>query len=309
MIRRFALINGDGNRFEMNNERGVSMHSPEFGFKSNTSYGSFTRVRRTLSDTLDLGVFKAKIAILGYIDEHGKHYTAYTMRAELFRFMSVTPLRIEYSNDNGTFLKDVKLAEYPYDDQNDFNDVFNQDVSFDELTPWYRFITNESMQALNVGVYGKTYYVSNPTGNNQGYYTYAYVYNRSGMQIDDHTIMYEEVSKTLLYDKSAGEIILSIRPTQNQVVIQNTIAGVVQQTDAYNIPNQYLGKDYLLIVNTFEEARNATLSNPYGEISAYQFQDPSRSNWVQFKAGFVNKLTISGGTIDSWMVREVHDDV
>lgn len=308
MIRRFTLINGDGDRWSLNQRSSMAIN-PEFGFEADRDYANYKRVRRQTKETLKLGTIKFEIAIRGYQKPNSdKFITAYMNRYNLKKFMTVTPLRLEYSNDNGTFTKDIKLTSYPTDDKK-YVTGFIDEVIFDELTPWYRYITSNQSQGLDVGVYGKTYYVKDPSGNNQGYYTYSYVYGASSIQLDDRTIVYSDKSEILLDEKMSGELMITLEPERTNVILENSVNGVITNTDAYNIPSSYLNSDYKLTVSSFEEARNAYLSNGISEVNAYKYQDVNRSNWIKFTAGKTNKLEVTGAKISEWVIREYRDVV
>lgn len=308
MIRRFTIINGNGERWSLNQRTSMAVN-PEFGFEAERDYTNYKRVRRQTKEMLKLGSIKFEIAVRGYQEENSdKFITAYMNRYNLKKFMTVTPLRLEYMNDNGTFLKDIKLTSYPTNDKK-YITGFIDEVTFDELTPWYRYITSDQSQSLDVGVYGKTYYIQDPTGNNQGYYTYAYVYNRSGIQLDDHNLIYTDQSEILLDEKMSGELMITLEPEQTNIVLENSVNAVVTNTDAYNIPSSYVNTNYKLTVSSFEEARNAYLSNGISEVNAYKYQDVNRSNWIKFTAGKTNKLKVTGAKISNWLIREYHDVV
>lgn len=304
------MINGNGDRWDLNKLDSFASN-PTFGFKASRSYTTYKRNRKSVVNGMDLGEFKFTLITteVGYPGTND-YRTAYQHRYDWFKFLTYTPLQVEYHNDNGVFLKNIELSDHPYNEMTSKIDGFVDEVIFDELSPWYQFVTSEDFTPLDVGVYGKTFWVDNNNANG-GYYTYAYTFSRSAIQTSDNDIIYNSKSDTFLQDKMSGEILLVLQPTSRTVNITNRVKGQVISSDGFNIPNSLQPSEYTLTYSTFEEDINAYLTDKDTEVktSAYQYQDLTRMTYVKFQIGETNHLTVEGANIVSWQIREVHDAV
>lgn len=309
MVRKFYIINGNGERFDLNTRHAL-LHNPKFSLELSNEYNEYTVSRRANKQSVSNGEFTGQVAFKTYKNNQTNEIvSAYTQRQSFIKHMTKTPLHLEYWNDNGVWLKDIKFKKYELDEMKYVNGLDNE-ISFEELTPFYRYVTSEDFEPLDVGVHGKTFWVDN-NGTNGGYYTYAYTFGRSSIQTSDNDIIYTDTSDTLLDNKFVGQIELILQPTSSKVTLSNSVSGITVSEDGFNLPSTMNLSNYTMKYTTFDESVNAVLVSSLGgsEISAYQYQDMTKSNYVNFKIGETNHLIITGANIVSWRIREVHNAV
>lgn len=295
MIRKFVLINSNGSRLSLNNLNSFG-HSPEgLGVSFTNEYYGANGNFIPNGVGVDRQDFSIQVVLGG---ENGKSYEEF---AKLVEFMNYPPYAIEYTTDNGSWLRDAQLKSLPKGELNEWN-VLDSKLEFEFFTPWYRWLIGGSQVDDGDSQNRGKIFLNTTSENNKGYYTYGYVYGKSvdNSSGDGYFTIKNESQYFGASSGSPTEITIN-GPAENPhwEIYSGT---QLIQSDGYFIK---VPEGYQLIVSSIPQNQRAVLVGPDGiTTNVYQSQDLTKTNFVTVPVGQVTVFIDSGGSEFSWRVRE-----
>lgn len=295
MIRKFVLINDNGERLQLN-DLDTFGHSPEgLGLSFTHEYYGANGNFIPNGSGVEQQTFTIQV-LLGA--EDGRHYERFS---ELAGFLNYPPYAIEYTTDAGSWLRDAQLKSMDKSELNEWS-VIDSKLEFEFFTPWYRWIIGGSNVTESDGQKRGKIYLNNTESTNRGYYTYGYTY---GNDIDNTSGdgYFTITNSSQYFGVSTGSPVeISIHGpagNPNWDVFQDS---KLIQSDGFflSVPD-----GYTLIVSSVPQNQRAVMIGPNNEVvNVYQSQDLTKSNFITVPRGQSTIYIESGGSDFSWRVRE-----
>lgn len=266
-MRKFRLINGQGERFELNRKDSFFHDIKGFGFEDATQYEQIGHDFYPLEEILSQGKIEGKILFAGK-----KPYETYR---EFARFIRSTPLTLVYQPDE-VFRVPVRIATLGKEELSHGGAVLVSEISFVTQGLFYKSITKYS-NTLSVG--GKIY----P-------YTYDYAYS----DVSYNSVEIESDS----YEDSPCKITIH-GPCMNPIW-KHYVNNVLYETGAYV---GTISGDHKLVIDTTKMPYSITERGAGDEIVAdrYQLCDFSTERFFHLRHGS-NRISVTHEGINTLKV-------
>lgn len=295
MIRRFTLINGNNDRYLLNDVNNHFGYDPE-GLGVSFSNNYLTGNGNFIIDSTTANQNEFSINILFQPNSKGSPYLRFQ---EFIHFLNILPIKIEYSTDVGVWTRDIVLNEIPKTEINEWNTI-DEVVTFECLTPWYRWEEGQkSNYKFNQPDDGKIYTYEI---NGEFCYTYAPVNLEASSYANDNIgYVYEEdttlsTAETFFNLRNDSVLLGAYNSTPLEVIVYGGSNGLTSpvgwelyqgveliQSDNFFVEIPPYSK---LVVSSDPSNQIANIVYDTGQVvNVYQHQDLTKTNYVTVPVG------------------------
>lgn len=258
MIRKFKIINSNGDSFDLNSKLSLYHSIDGFGYTDSTQYEQIGTNFYPLETMFSQGQMKGKILFSGK--------DAYQNYRSFARFVRATPLTLIYQTDD-TFRVPVRLTELGKSELVEGGQGLDCDVCFTALGLYYKSI-NQYSGTLEIG--GKIYDYEYP-------YTYADV-SQNTVEIQSDSYM-DSPCKIIIFGPCTN-------PVWKHYINNNLVA-----TGSYE---GSLMADHKLVIDTTEIPFSISERGAMDELVAdrYQFCDFNTERFIHLGNGS-NRISVT----------------
>jgi|GEM_PF-2556506 len=166
MVRKFSLVNGANEIFDLNELNQFGYEPNGLGVSISNTYFAYGTDFIEDNHGLNQNVIHLRV-LFGAINRE-----SYRKYNDFIRFLNITPLTFRYSLDRlGTYFRPVKLSEFTKTEIDEWN-VIDEELTLECTGAWYQWIEGGTSIYIDQLGDGKIY-VNTNMENNGGYYVYA----------------------------------------------------------------------------------------------------------------------------------------
>jgi hypothetical protein len=166
MARKFSLINGANQIFDLNDLNSFGYEPSGLGVSISNTYFAYGTDFIEDNQGLNQNVIHLNVLFGAKSQESYRKYN------DFIRFLNVTPLTLRYSLDGlGTYSRLVKLSELTKTEINKWNAI-DEELTLECIGAWYQWIEGGTNIYVDQPGDGKIY-VNTDMANNKGHYVYA----------------------------------------------------------------------------------------------------------------------------------------
>lgn len=291
-MRKFTLINEKNQRFMLNGEQGIFLHSPEgLGIEQSTEFVGENGAYRLSNTELSQQKIQASF-IFGNLYKTD----AYMIFDDFIKFIQYEPLYLEYSVEYTTYKKMVKIVSLSKGEKQSANKL-HETVVFDSLSSWY------SIQELR----------DDPSKNSvpaDGFLLPTiFPFTFGTLSSERQTVFNINNSSLYLVNKNSrmSPVKIKISAIDKEVVNpkwQILANSKIVANDGFDVT---IPKGWFLEVSSLFQERTALLVDPDGnQSSVYQQQDVTKTGFVHVPLGeSVIVFDTQGAQVECVIYKEV----